>query len=77
MTAVYLLAGVLAASGVPAPADAPPATVERRLVLMGTQLHLRVEAPDRRTALRASERAVRALEAAGAGGDRGPAVHLA
>lgn len=64
MTAVYLLAGVVAAAAAPTPADAPPATLERRLVLMGTQLHLRVEAPDRRTALRASERIVRALEAA-------------
>jgi thiamine biosynthesis lipoprotein len=39
-------------------------TVERRLGLMGTTLSLTVEAPDRATALAASERAVAALEAA-------------
>lgn len=39
------------------------AVVERRVAMMGTTLHLRVEAADRPTALQASERAVRALEA--------------
>ena len=43
---------------------AASATVERRLGLMGTTLNLTVEAPDRATALAASERAVAALEAA-------------
>jgi len=38
--------------------------VERQLTLMGTELALVVEAPDRRRALAASERALRALEAA-------------
>jgi thiamine biosynthesis lipoprotein len=44
--------------------SAPTATVERRLGLMGTTLDLTVEAPDRATALAASEKAVAALEAA-------------
>jgi FAD:protein FMN transferase len=44
-------------------AAAPAATVERRLGVMGTSLGLEVEATDRSTALGASERAVRALEA--------------
>lgn len=39
-----------------------PATVERRIALMGTRLQLRVDAADRTAALRASERAMRALE---------------
>ncbi len=44
---------------------APPSqTVERRLGLMGTTLDLTVEAPDRATALAASEKAVAALETA-------------
>ena len=38
-------------------------TVERRVALMGTRLELRVDAPDRLAALRASERAMRAVEA--------------
>ncbi len=46
------------------PSDAPLARVERRLGLMGTGLALVVEAPDRPTALAASEAAVRALLAA-------------
>jgi thiamine biosynthesis lipoprotein len=37
--------------------------IERQLVVMGTTLSLRVEAPDRATALGASEAAVRAVEA--------------
>lgn len=40
------------------------ASVERRGALMGTRLQLRVEAPDRLAAMGASERALRALEAA-------------
>lgn len=64
-----LLAVALAAAGaatvsmpVP-PSPAPePARVERRLVLMGTELTVAVEADDRPAALAASERAVRALE---------------
>ena len=40
------------------------ATVERRVMLMGTSLEIAVEAADRETALAASERAVHALEAA-------------
>jgi len=39
-------------------------TVERRGALMGTRFQLRVEAPDRLAAMRASERALRAMEAA-------------
>jgi thiamine biosynthesis lipoprotein len=46
------------------PAAADGATVERRLVLMGTVLELAVTAGDRPAALAASERAVAALEAA-------------
>jgi thiamine biosynthesis lipoprotein len=38
--------------------------VERRVVLMGTVLEIEVEAPDRATALAASEKAVKAIEAA-------------
>ena len=53
-----LFAGALGVS-----AAEPPATVERRLTLMGTSLSLTVEAADRATALAASERAVAALEA--------------
>jgi thiamine biosynthesis lipoprotein len=41
-----------------------PATVERRVALMGTSLEIEVEAADRGAALAASEAAVRALEAA-------------
>jgi FAD:protein FMN transferase len=40
------------------------ATVERRVMLMGTSLEITVEAADRATGLAASERAVEALEAA-------------
>jgi len=47
-------------------ADAPTrtATVERRVMLMGTSLEVTVEAADRPTGLAASERAVKALEKA-------------
>lgn len=45
-------------------ACAGPATVERRVMLMGTSLDIAVEATDRETGLAASERAVQALEAA-------------
>ena len=47
-------------------AGAPPriATVERRVMLMGTSLEITIEAADRATGLAASERAVEALEAA-------------
>jgi thiamine biosynthesis lipoprotein len=41
-----------------------PATVERRVMLMGTSLEITVEAADRESGLAASERAVEALEAA-------------
>jgi thiamine biosynthesis lipoprotein len=47
-----------------AAATVPSRPVERRLALMGTRLDLTVEAPDRATALAASEKAVAALEAA-------------
>jgi thiamine biosynthesis lipoprotein len=49
-----------ACAGVPA----PTATVERRVMLMGTSLEIVVEAADRQAGLAASERAVEALEAA-------------
>lgn len=49
-----------ACAGVPARA----ATVERRVMLMGTSLEITVEAADRAAGLAASERAVEALEAA-------------
>lgn len=42
----------------------PPARVERHLAVMGTAVVVEVAAADRATTLRASERAVRALEAA-------------
>jgi len=47
-------------------ASAPPraATVERRVMSMGTSLEIEVEAADRAAALAASERALEALEAA-------------
>jgi FAD:protein FMN transferase len=54
--AVALAAGALLAAGA-------PARVERRLVMMGTELTLAVEGDDRPAALAAGERAVRALEA--------------
>jgi len=54
-----LLAALLAA-----PARAPEARVDRRLFLLGTAVELTVVGADRATALAASERAVRALEAA-------------
>ncbi|TAH38226.1 MAG: FAD:protein FMN transferase [Planctomycetota bacterium] len=58
--AAWLLAAACAAA--PAAPAAAPATVERRLGLMGTTLELSVEAPGRAQALAASETAVRALE---------------
>ncbi|HEV7517295.1 MAG TPA: FAD:protein FMN transferase [Thermoanaerobaculia bacterium] len=61
LAALALFTGILTASGL---AAAPPATVERRLALMGTRLDLTVAAADRPTALAASERAVAAREAA-------------
>lgn len=59
-------AGALLAApaAVPEPATAPQtAEVHRRLIAMDTVLDVRVEAPDRRAALAASEAAVRAIEA--------------
>jgi thiamine biosynthesis lipoprotein len=61
---IFGLALTLTLLSVAGAASAPSATVERRLGLMGTTLDLTVEAPDRATALAASERAVAALEAA-------------
>ena len=61
-----LLASLLSAAchtADPIGPDADGARVERSLALMGTSLELVVEARDRATALAASERAVRALEA--------------
>jgi len=43
--------------------DAPRGTVERHLGVMGTWMRIEVEAVDRPTALLASERAIRAIEA--------------
>jgi FAD:protein FMN transferase len=43
---------------------ASPATLDRELAAMGTRLQVHVEAADRRSALAASEAAVRAVEAA-------------
>jgi len=58
-------AGVLlAACSSPGSTTASPPVVRRQLGLMGTRLELEVRARDRRTALAASEAAVRALEAA-------------
>jgi|GEM_PF-197342 len=54
------LASPVGAGGVPGPRTA---VVERTLFLMGTRAELRIEAGDRGAALRASEAAVRALEA--------------
>jgi thiamine biosynthesis lipoprotein len=45
-------------------ATAHATPVERRVVLMGTVLEIEVEAPDRASALAASEKAVKAVEAA-------------
>jgi FAD:protein FMN transferase len=53
----------LAPTACAAPSAKEEVRVERRLALMGTGLTLEVEAPDRATALAASEAAVRALEA--------------
>jgi FAD:protein FMN transferase len=53
---------LLALAGVGAPART--ATVERRVMLMGTSLEITVEAADRAAGLAASERAVEALEGA-------------
>ena len=58
---------LLAACELPAPTprvEPGPAPIVRRLAAMGTGLTLEVEATDRPTALRASEAAVRAIEAA-------------
>jgi thiamine biosynthesis lipoprotein len=57
-----LALAVLGAAG-PAP-GAPASTLDRELAAMGTRLQVRVEAADRRSALAASEAAVRAVEAA-------------
>lgn len=57
-------ASALLALVLPLLAPAPPARLQRVLPLMGTVLELTVEAEDRAAALAASERAVRALEAA-------------
>jgi thiamine biosynthesis lipoprotein len=57
---LLLLAGC-ATPGTPSRAEE---AVERRLLMMGTALEIRVEAPDREQALLASEHAVAALEAA-------------
>jgi len=59
-----IVAGLLVALAVTSHAVAEPAgaRIERRLVLMGTELTLEVEADDRPAALAASERAVEALE---------------
>jgi thiamine biosynthesis lipoprotein len=61
------LAGAVASSAAspPSPAEATfaEAQVERRLMVMGTELTVRVEADSRLAALRASEAAVGALEA--------------
>lgn len=60
-----LLALATLVAATPAPsAEGAPGVVERRLVLMGTEAHLRVEAEDRAAALAASEAAVEALERA-------------
>ena len=60
--ALALALVVLGAAG-PAP-GAPASTLDRELAAMGTRLQVRVEAADRRSALAASEAAVRAVEAA-------------
>jgi thiamine biosynthesis lipoprotein len=57
-------AALLLAFALMGTAASPSETVERRLGLMGTTLDLTVEAPDRATALAASEKAVAALEVA-------------
>jgi thiamine biosynthesis lipoprotein len=54
----------IAACATHPPAPEIPGTVERHLTLMGTELEIRVEASGREQALRASERAVKSLEAA-------------
>ena len=61
-----LLIGAGCAAAPVAPCVPRPATVERRLGLMGTELEVSVEAASRAAALDASEAAVRALEAAAA-----------
>ncbi len=59
-----LLAPLLLSLGTcPAAPDASREVVERRVAVMGTMLELRLEAATRPVALRASEQAVRALEA--------------
>lgn len=59
------LCGVVAACGaLPGPSSPSDAVVERLVVSMGTSLRVEVVAKDRPTALRASEAAVRAVEAA-------------
>ncbi len=59
-----LLSLVLALSSVRSgPAPMAAERVERRVAAMGTLLEIAVDAPDRRTALAASEGAVRAIEA--------------
>lgn len=61
MLAAVLLA---CAPGATRPETPPGAVVERRLAAMGTSLVVEVEAAERSAALRASERAVLAIEAA-------------
>ncbi len=59
-----LLGGALASAAVSATALCEDNVIERQLGAMGTWLSVQVEAPDRATALAASERAVAAVEAA-------------
>src|SRR5262245_2042824 len=64
MSPLMSLPALIAASLPLSPAQDPaPATVERHLVSMGTDLALEVTAPTRDQALAASEAAVRAIEA--------------
>ncbi len=64
LLALLLAAGPAPPAGIP-PATRPAAfaTVTRELVLMGTRARVRVTAGERQRALRASEAAIRALEA--------------
>lgn len=58
-----LIAGLAAVAFSVAPQTGAPVRLERRLAAMGTGLSIAVEAPDRATAVRASEAAVRAIQA--------------